>query len=381
MTKNKAEELEGRADDEEDGASVRTREFFWDNVVLFVVSSILGLAAIDVITEFIRGGSVACYAEDNELSDSQQSYINNFCSGSLPVGAYLPVFIVVHGVLIAIPHYLWLNHYGGNFSFFFHLVSSLKRLRDETTGEYADQNHIVVQQLQSAFTTYGRNTIFILYVSKLAIQLLWSVVGVVFVAIFFTNFDATFVCPEGFDNATTHQFWPFANTVVCVFDTLRLLRIMWFAELGLLLLVVLGLAWALIWCVSIHTTELGSKEVALFSFLSGLAPEYYVPFIPVPNVCKKFFTSVPWLSFYGPRIKSDLDFLVMKLYRTDSGLGHVFKDVQILMELKHLIGDDQRRLSLHSKTHSSILAENSKLLYGLVMIPCGVNLSSDNNWV
>ncbi len=344
LPKNKAEELDDKAE-----SAVKSRDFFWDSVVLFVVSATLGLVAVDVITEFIRGGSVACFTGLADLSESQESYINSFCSGSLPLGAYLPMFIAVHGVLIAVPHYLWLNQYGSSFDFFFQLASTLSRVRETETGEYAPENHIAIQQLHDAFTKYSRSKIFQIYVIKLAVQLIWALVGLIFVAAYFTNFDATFDCP---DNSQKDRFWPLNETARCVFDSLRLLRIMWFAEIALLLLVIGGLSIALLWCASTHTTELGSKDHALFAFQSGLSPIYYVPWVRfVPHACKTFFTSFPSLACAGPRILTDLDFLVTRLYRTDSGLGYVFKEVQIQTRLKELLHTDQKKLSLHVRKH------------------------------
>ena len=37
-----------------------------------------------------------------------------------------------------------------------------------------------------------------------------------------------------------------------------------------------------------------------------------------------------WFSPFDPRIKNDLDFLIMHLFRADSGHGKVFKDIQVL---------------------------------------------------
>ena len=374
---NKAEEL----DDSNGGESVaiKPREFFWDNIVLFVVSSIIGLAAIDVITEFLRGGGVSCFSPVGvELSEAQGEYINSYCAGFLPPGAYIPAFMVIHAVLITIPHYLWLSHYGGNFDYFFQLTSSLKRLRDEESGEHVRENLVIVEQLETTFSTYNQNGIFGWYVVKLIIQLLWSLAGIIFaVWYFFQGFNSNFSCPRNFNNVTANPFWPLNDEVVCVFETLDLLQTIWLAEICLLVLVCFGLLLALFWCLSAHASELGAKDVALFSFQSGLAPSFYVPPLPVPSCLKRsrkalhrLFTSVPWL--IGPRIKTNLDFLLLKLYRTDSGLGHVFKEVQIEKELKILNDDDQRRLLLHDRKQSSFYANNGTYLIHMIGLELSV---------
>ncbi len=351
---------EGLDDSNNSREGVKPREFFWDNIVLFVVSSIIGLAAIDVVSEFIRGGHVSCFSPQGvKLSEAQGAYINSFCAGALPQGAYIPAFMGVHAVLITLPHYLWLSHYGGNFDFFFQLASSLKRLREK--GEHVQENLIIVNQLQATFSTFGRNTIFTFYVLKLVAQLLFSLAGIGFViGFFFQRFNTNYMCPVNFDeNSTTeYPFWPLETDVVCVFEALSLLQTLWWAEIFLLALVVFGLVWALIWCLSTHSSELGAKTVARFSFQSGLSPVFYVPSLPVPRWLRSCFTSLPWIGGSGPRIRSDLDFLLMKLYRTDNGLGHVFRDVQIEKEMKILADDEQRRLHLHSSTQKKLNADN-----------------------
>ena len=362
---NKAEELDDSNGDE--NGAIKPTEFFWDNIVLFVVSSIIGLAAIDVITEFLRGSGVSCFSPVGvELSEAQGEYINSYCAGFLPPGAYIPAFMVIHAVLITIPHYLWLSHYGGNFTYFFQLTSSLKRLRDEESGEHVHENLVIVEQLETTFSTYSKNSIFRWYIVKLIIQLLWSLAGIIFaVWYFFQGFNSNFYCPRDFNNVTTNPFWPLNDEVVCVFETLDLLQTIWWAEIGLLVLVCFGLLLALFWCLSAHASELGAKDVADFSFQSGLAPSFYVPrrvpkcLMSGRKALHRLFTSVPWL--IGPRIKTNLDFLLLKLYRTDSGLGHVFKEVQIEKELKILNDDDQRRLYLHwSKQANRFAKDGSK---------------------
>ncbi len=355
------QKLESRADGDND--ALRPREFFWDSITLYVVSAIIGLAAIDLVTEFIRGSTVACYAPNSEdLSEGQESYINNFCSGSVPMTEYFPAFIVVHGILIAIPHYLWLNHYGGSFDFFFRQASLLDRLRDEKTGEYSDKNRLIVQQLTLAFSTYKQNWMFILYVLKLILQWVITVVGFGVAVWFFTDFDDTFYCPSDFEaNATSSdEFWPFPGARVrCVFTSLRLLEAIRLADVLLLALLILCFTWSFVWCAATHSTELGCSDVAKFVFQSGMRPEHYVPnyFLWRCSCCKpclKLFTSIPWFSYRGPFISTNLKFLVMKLFRTDSGLGFVFKELQVLQEVKALNDDDQRRVNLHKRQQKAL---------------------------
>ena len=360
---NKAEELEGQPEGE--GNSLKPREFFWDNIVLFVVSTILGLAAIDVITEFLRGGlgggGVACFPTSG-ADEAQAAYINNYCSSFLPFGAYVTTFMVVHAVLLIVPHYLWLGHYGGNFEFFFQLASTLKRVQDHTrAGERIPENLAIVQQLESTFTLLDRNFIYRSYILKLMLQFLWSLVGIGFGAGFFvTRFTVRFACPPNL-NSTTYEFWPFNESVDCTYETLSLLQFLWIGDLLLLLLASLSLFGAILWSFSTHPNALGYKELGHFAFQSGFHPQYYVPPFPGSECLHQYFTSVPYPSLSSPHvIKTDLDFLVLRLYQTDGGLGHVFKEELIQKELKHHLDDDQRRLGLHRGKHWTNEADDSK---------------------
>lgn len=323
-------------------------------VSLYVVGVIIALAAIDVITEFIRGSAVSCFSPPGQtITEAQENYINSFCSASLPIAEYFPVFIVVHAILIAIPHYLWLNHYGGNFEFFFAQVKEMDRIRCEETGTYSEKNRIIIQQLTQAFTTYKQNWMFILYVMKLILQLVFTLAGFLAAIIAFTDFKETFMCPR--NPNLTDLFWPFESQVRCVFTSLRLLSAVRLADLILLALLSLSLIWSLIWCASTHPTELSTNETALFCFQSSMAPEHYVPKFPfkgclhpIKRCLLKCFPSTSVIG-RGPRIQTNLDFLVLRLFRTDSGLGFVFRELQILEKIRHHNDDDQRRANLHKR--------------------------------
>ena len=347
--------LEGRADGEGNN-SFRPREFFWDSVTLYVVSAIIGLAAIDVVTEFLRGSaSIACTTVGVDVTDQQADYINGICSQNLPRTEIFPTFIVVHGILLLIPHYLWLNHYGGSFDFFFSQTSQLDRLRSENTGKYSDKNRLILQQLTAAFSTYKQNWMFVLYVLKLAFQLFISLAGF-FIAVFvFTDFRDTFFCNA---NSTSTEFWPLGqdDRAMCVFTSLRLFALLRIADLILVSLLILCFMWSLLWSTGVHPTELGTGAVARFVFEAGMLPEHYISNFRIGwccEPCRRFlywlFALFPLLSLRGPRIITNLDFLVMKLFRTDSGLGFVFRELQVLKKVEQINADERRIVTLHRR--------------------------------
>ena len=334
--KDTLKELEGRPEGEGEEGQNPPREFFWDSIILYVVYAILALTGVDVIFEFVRGTELQCFSPNVSVGDLQD-YVNNFCSESVPVAQYFTVFMFIHGLTIGIPHYLWLNHYAGSFNFFFQRASSLERLRDEKTGRYPESNDTIIEQLESVFQTYERNRIYIFYLAKLALQWALTVASFVFGIVYFTDFEQRFPCPLS-QNATLDEAWPFPDEqVICNFSALRLLELLRIVDLFLLAIVFLGLSFSLIWCFGTHSTELGGDSVAAFSFQSGLDP--------------KFFPSQ--LALRGPRIRNDLDFMVMKLFRTDGGLGHVFKEVKVLMKIKRLDDEDKQKFDVYKQVQST----------------------------
>lgn len=338
-------------------ATIKHRELFWDSVVLYLVSVILALSAVDVVLEFIRGSSVAC----NVPNGTSREYINNFCAGSVPITEFIPAFIFIHGLIIAMPHYLWAAHYGGYFDYFFSTVSLLDQMREENTGEYSTKNHKIVSKLESAYyNTYLQNMVFKLYRAKLVVQLVLAVSSVFLSIWLFTDFDMVFRCPR--NNFTADPLWPLPEQVNCVFTSLKFLYWIRVADVILITLIFLSILRGLWWCASSHYKELSGQQVGIFTFQSGLDPNFYVPPVRIPSIFHKSpFTCLPkplkrallfiftaLSSRLGtPHISADIDFLLVKLYKTNAGTGHVFKDVQIDMTFQGLHDEDQQIVDLH----------------------------------
>ena len=353
------QDLEGKK--EGSGNAIVPRDFFWDSVALFVLSAIVALTVLDAVTEYIRGSNVECFLP-NGIEEKYQTYVNTFCSGNLPFTQYFPVYIVITGILIGVPHYLWLNQYRGNFEFFFSQVGDLDRFIDTETSSHTPKNIQIVKLLTTAFATYKQSTIFTTYKLKLILQWLVTAGSIVAAILLFrdSNFQDGFHCPR---NNESDVFWRFEEQVFCIYNTLVLISYLRVAYLCLICLLLLCLSWAIFWCYCTHATELGHKDVASFSYHTGLPTKYYIAQLPLPgwDCCNLFrrcilsiVTTIPWFTFHGgPRIHSNLDFMVMQLFRTDSGLAYTFKDTQTSLALKDLIDDDKMRLHLHYKKHTS----------------------------
>ena len=373
---NPAEKLlggEGANEDSSDsssgGANITQKDFYWDQIMFYLVSAILGLSFLDISVEFFRGSVVQCFTPP-DLTRDQISYLNNYCYGSLPDSQYYLIFILISALLMIAPHYLWNSYFGRHFDFFFDLVKKLDRLRHSNTGEYSPFNFELVKKLENKFSKFN-TWIYRLYMLKLIAQLAVSVTVLLANAFYFErkDFEETYRCPESDVFLNTTQ-WPLESEVTCVYNSLNLLKFLRWAAFILVSLSIVFLVVGLFWGLMRHPNELGAKEIAIFSNLSSLQPEEH-NFPSMRNVlldilkCKKQKNLPPRAEeedkddgrkgcglceavkqLFHPGITSDLDFLLMKLFFADSGHGQVFKDIQIHKEIRQQLSKDHELLYL-----------------------------------
>lgn len=328
--------------------NIAPKEFFWDQFIKYLATAIALLTVLDIALQFFQGGNLFCYPPSGYQADTldatardQAAYINTFCLQSLTRSEFYPVFILIEGIVLIAPQYLWLSLFGGQFDFFFAIVRQLDRLRDTDTGEYRQNNFELVKRLEKEFPDRPKR-FGILYVYRLKLLLQAAVAALSIVlngAVFPPDlFDFAFECPMAdFDaNNASHvpEGWLFPFSVQCVYSSFRVLPKIWFANMLLLFGAMLLALYGLLWTIKRHTNALGSREIAHFAFTSCLPPDEYV---------FGHFSSKPCI----PRMMSDLDFLLLRLFRADSGHGRVFKDILIDKELKRLVNQDHERLHLY----------------------------------
>lgn len=364
-----AKGLEGRK--ESDDPAPQSRDFFWDSITLYVVAVILSLTVIDVVTEFLRDSQVQCFLPndtDSSFSSDIQNYIIEFCSGHLPALQLLPSVIAIHAISILAPHYIWLNAYGAELDFFFRHVSKLERTRKGETGDYPPINYAISKQLEEAFSKFSRrNGMYWLYIMKICLQFFFCIVGIVLVPALFRRGEQSIVfeCPAD-ESDTKRETWPLPDyeTVFCVFSPLHLLQQIWVVYLFLLALTAFVMMVNLLLLVKWHTHELGFENCAEFSFQTGISYRYYYPLMSI--VLEKNLSNsmacgstssplhrikecfLPFLFPFSPySIRSDYDFLMIKLFRTDGGLAYIMKELHVIRLLQAKNRSDLGKLSLY----------------------------------
>ena len=329
--KGEGGESAGGGGDVEGGkANIEQKEFFWDQFLVYMATIIALLTVLDITLQLFRGGGLVCRlparvpldSEENETvtpTRDDATFVNTFCQQSLSLAEHYPLFVLIQGLLLAAPQYLWASLFGGQFDFFFGLVRQLDRLRSSELGQYRPQNFEIVDKLEKHFVRkWTFMSIFSLYVIKLCLQLLAIVLSFLFNGVVFQRrvFDFSFKCPRDFDPDSPPEGWWLPFQVACTFSSFRLYSKLQIVNYLLLSLAFCTVIYALIWCFKRHINALGYRDIALFAFSSCLRPEAYVH-------------SKLWKSPLEPRIHNDLDFLLLRLFRADSGYGNVFKDIQV----------------------------------------------------
>ena len=346
---------DGGIDEADNKNAIQPKEFFWDQFLKYLATAIALLTLLDFSLQFFRGaGGLLCYIPSDLLNNSdptrdQAAFVNTFCLLSLSWSEYFPVFIILQGILLIAPHYLWSALFSGQFDFFYDLVRQLDRLRDSDTGEYRPKNFDVVRKLEKEFLkTWKQFGIFQLYVLKLVLQLIVAFSSLVLNLVIFpqSNFEFIFECPKDFDNSSVPQGWSLPSSIQCVYASFRVFSRIQIANYLLLVLAVIIVGCGLFWCFKRHMNALGYKEIALFAFASCLRPDEYI---------FKAFLKSP----FSPRIGNDLDFLLTRLFRADSGHGQVFKDLQIHKELKRLVGIDHELLHAYHDAIKDVKKKNA----------------------
>ena len=324
---------------------IHQKDFFWDQLLLYLASILVALTVLDVSIEFLRGGGVACYTpyDDGNFTRDRAYFVNTYCTNDLPPTELFPVFILAQALLLSAPHLLWKSLFQGYFDYFFNLAEQLDRLRDSSTGEYDPKNTDIVNKLESEFVT-NKNGMFRAYVTKMLLQcfVVFSVIPVS--ESIFRSFDVSFLCPVLSEGSEFPSDWPLDVRVTCVYPAFKIAAVIRIVDYICAIVAISICLYGITWCFYQHTAELGVSEIAMFSFSSALLPQHFV-FPHLFNSSDINFTE-RLRCLYKHRIRNDLDFLIMMLFRSDAGHGRVFKDIQVQKELKHLFDRDHELLHL-----------------------------------
>ena len=295
------------------------KDLFWDQLIKFATSAMIALTLLDILSSF-RGDTVQCMTPGNFTRD-QGAFVNSYCTQYTQPTDFFPFYLVAQATLIFGVHFLWYSWFSGKFRYFLSLAKSLDRHRESKTGDYSLRNFVVSRDLLESFE--NSKMIFLLYLFKLLLQLVFSATAISFsfTDSLFGNFDAPFVCPGNSTEIPTT--WPIGSyRIPCVLTSLVLLVAVRWLNVILLCGIVLAVLYGFIWCLWDHKSRLNWAMVAKFSFDSSLPPSSYVP--------KKFRLRYSHPRYFCKyRMRNDFDFLFLNLFREDAGHAQVLREVLI----------------------------------------------------
>lgn len=282
--------------------------FFWDNIIFYLASAILGLSVSNIVVDFVRPepNTVACYTSNDSTRD-QVTYINNYCNEHLPFSENFTLALVIHGAALLLPYYLWKAYFSARVDFFFTHAAKLETLRDRNTGEYPPKNFSVVDYMHREF--HERRDILIGYIIKLTAQLAFALLALLICIGVFQDFDIEFDCPRKND----HRIF---QKVSCTYAKLRFISILRWVDYALLVVSFIVLMYGLYWCLLRSHPELGYTNVSEFCYNSCINSKFY-------KATRRY------------RLKNDQHFLLMSLYATNAGLGRVYRSLQIVNRIHH----------------------------------------------
>ena len=321
--------------------------FFWDSIILYLATAILGLSVSNIVVDFLRPepNAVSCFTPFN-YTRNQADYVNNFCNDFLPFTENFSLALVTHGVLLLIPQFLWKAYFSARIDcFFFSHAAKLETLRERETGEYPHKNFNVVDYMHREF--HERRDILIGYIVKLSSQLIIVVLALVISNVLFQRFGIGFDCFY-VEETGSNRF-----KTTCSYSKLRFVSILRWIDYALLGLTFLTILYGLWWCLLWRHTELGHQDTSLFCYDSCINSKHYK--------AKKRY-----------RLTNDLHFLLVSLFATNAGLGRVFKSVQIANDISHELSAHLESLDnfdsmKHSKERGIVL---TTIYHAIYVWPC-----------
>ena len=148
----------------------------------------------------------------------------------------------------------------------------------------------------------------------------------------FSDFGTDITCPSE-DMPPDETF----GRIRCVYGRLYFLS---FIQVANLVLLGLGLAaigvGILMMFFKPHIEALGFEEQAEFTYNAGIHHSHYQP------------KTTYYLPFSPFHIKTDLDFMLVRLFASDTGYGKIYKDVQVCDNVAQLLEADFKDLNSYS---------------------------------
>lgn len=326
-----------------------TGHSFSDSIVIAIATIIIGLPAANWFYSVPfkdKVPTIQCFppASLNESATNESSIskadVESLCLYRHTLYAnFFPILVTFFGFWIAVLYFVWRNYNSSKFNLFVSLVNEMTLTKNEKTGKYNVKNFAIANRLTKIFSK--DNHIYYTYLIAKCLQAVFSLAAflvTVFLYVyaenhssFFSAFSDSYNVPTFYCNLEQFEFLNNSSSnmqVPCVEFASLTTALILFIDIVLLFVVfvitILGM-------FQIHTKELKYRRAAQFSFHTGMTLNYYY--------------NSKWLDLKP--VSCDLDFLIILLRRTDSGLADTLWEVRTLDEIDLLNKDDLMRSNLN----------------------------------
>ena len=326
---------------------IRLHDFWWDKVILTIIVLLLGVTSAQTIASYLGGDTVKCYVSDDEFTLSIQAYIDELCAGEVPTyGKYFELAIYAEVSLLSSLQVFWVLICNGRHESFKSAISSMKFVRNTTTGQYEASDLETVRYLERKLDSSVLFSTYILF--KLVLQFILCITGIYVSFIHQLHFsDSTlFKCT----NATFHSKlqWPLSNPeTYCSYNELSSTQYLRWFNLVSLIVIMIAIVCGVMY-LSFNRHWLNYKTVARFMRHTGLRREHYV--VAKTQCCCWCY---PYLYTHqeNKHISYDLMFQLLRLYGTNYKTAGAVFSILIENHLEYITEENCNPLKLEKKPH------------------------------
>lgn len=343
-----------------------TRHLFLDSIIVALTSFIIGLPTISTIYNYLGSvlGSfprVRCYPPSSINTTTED--IEYFCLSyySLYTTTY-PATATVHGILILSVFYIWINHHSSMFDLFYSWAKKMDENNDPKKNlPFLKKIKVVIAK---------NNRMFAYYVAIKVLQAIFACIAFILTLILIAvspfhqsssiSYDLIFDCQvDQFEllNLTSHDKVP--CTVLNLHITIAVLYINLVLLFSIFLLSVLSIFPKC--CLPRNSHKLFEDEdeaAVLFSFHTGLSPYFY---------------QSKESPVHRGKIRKNLEFLKIFLFRTNSELANKVWDVEMYDKIKEHINEE---LMMTISNYKKFIVNNCNDKNESLKLPDDLNIKS-----
>lgn len=297
----------------------RLSEFWWDRVILSMITVLLGITATQTIVSLIRSETVKCLiAENDTTSSSIIAYVNNICSEQ--ISYQYQMFVYAEVAVLSGLQVFWSLLHSGRLEDFRMTVNSMVFIRSST------QDQVESSDIQKARALEHRLRCPVLTVTyiftKLVLQFLMAGAGIVWsVVILINRINILFECSKPIDSQ-----WPLSSSKIdCVYTAVPALQFLLWINLSASIIIVLATVFGIVLVIKCFF-ENDCRPVALFMLETGLQIQHYR---------KVHFWKRKQL-FKHTRVSLDMALLMKKFYGTNYSKGEALFNVLVYSYLEEL---------------------------------------------